>query len=291
MDRLNRRKFISAGVTGLAGASLLIPQLLQGKAHAAEKKLIGFQSWVMRNELGKDLSGTLKKMGALGYNSIEMCSPPGYAKMGFGPLQDLSARELKKKINDENFTCISCHYGFSELKEHGQERIDYAKELGLTQMVISSYGLPKTATLDDWKKAADESNNLAELTRKSDVQLVFHNHNVELEKLDGQIIYDVLLDRLDPALVKMQFQLWVIIMGYKAADYFKKYPGRFISAHLYDWSGKGEEMAPLGKGVVDWKEFFSAAKTGGVKNYFAEMDFKYLKESAEFLKANQDKMS
>ena len=228
-------------------------------------------------------------MAGIGFNSIEMCSPPGYAGAGFGSLQSLSARELKRNINDSGMTCVSCHYGFSELKEHGQERIDFAKELGLTQMVIASYGLPKTATLDDWKKAAEESNKIGELTQKSNIQLVFHNHNVELEKQDGQIIYDVLLDRLDPDLVKMQFQLWVIIMGYKAADYFRKYPGRFISAHLYDWSGKGEEMVPLGKGVVDWDEFFAAAKVGGVKNYYAEMGFPYLKESAQFLASRQEK--
>lgn len=290
MHPINRRKFISAGVTGLTGASLLIPQLLHGKNPAAKKKQIGFQSWVMREELGKDLTGTLTKMAAIGYNSMELCSPPGYARMGFGPLQDLSARELKRKINDAGFTCVSCHYGFSELKEHAQERIDFAKELGLTQMVISSYGLPKTATLDDWKKAADESNKMAELTRKSNIQLAFHNHNVELEKLDGQIIYDVLLDRLDPELVKMQFQVWVIIMGYKAADYFKKHPGRFISAHLYDWTGNGEEMAPLGQGVVNWDEFFAAAKIGGVKNLYAEMEYPYLKESAAFLAARPEKI-
>ena len=283
MHRVNRRKFISSGVTGLAGASLLIPQILYSKDPSAKKKQIGFQSWVMREELGKDLTGTLKKMASIGYNSIELCSPPGYARMGFGPLQNLSARDLKNKIKDSGFSCVSCHYGFSELKEHAQARIDFAKELGLTQMVISSYGLPKAATLDDWKKAADESNKIAELTSKSDVQLVFHNHNVELEKLDGQIIYDVLLDRLDPELVKMQFQVWVIIMGYKAAEYFKKYPGRFISAHLYDWTGNGEEMASLGKGVVNWDEFFAAAKIGGVKNYYVEMAYPYLKESADYL--------
>lgn len=283
MDRINRRKFIAAGASGLAGASLFIPQLLHGKHATAKLKHIGFQSWAIKDELAKDLSGTLKKMGALGFNSIEMCSPPGYAKYGFGPLQDLSAKELKSKFKDAGFTCISCHYGFSELKEHGQERIDFAKELGLTQMVIASYGLPKDATLDDWKRSADETNKLAELTRKSGLQLVFHNHNIELEKLDGEVIYDVLLDRLDPDLVKMQFQVWVIIMGVKAADYFKKYPGRFISAHLYDWTGQGEEMAALGKGVVNWDEFFAAAKVGGVKNYFAEMDMRYLKESAQFL--------
>ncbi len=283
MNLVNRRKFISTGIAGLAGASLLVPQLLRGESAKGMEK-IGFQSWVVKDDLAKDLSGTLKKMGALGYNSLEMCSPPGYAKYGFGALQHLSASELKRTIHGAGFSCISCHYGFSELKDHGQERIDFAKELGLTQMVISSYGLPKEATLDNWKKAADDSNKLGELTQKAGLQLAFHNHNTEFEKLDGQLIYDVLLNRLDPALVKMQFQVWVISIGIKAADYFTKYPGRFISAHLYDWSGKGEEMAALGKGVVDWKEFFAAAKVGGVRNYFAEMDMPYLKDSAQFLK-------
>src|SRR5688572_19956801 len=99
MDRLNRRKFISAGVTGLAGASMFIPQLLQGKNKVAAMKHIGVQSWVIKDDLVKDMSGTLKIMGAMGYNSIEMCSPPGYAKAGFGPLQNLSARQLKSTIN------------------------------------------------------------------------------------------------------------------------------------------------------------------------------------------------
>jgi sugar phosphate isomerase/epimerase len=287
MDLLNRRKFISKGVTGLAGASLLLPNLLRAEGKSKELKSIGFQSWVVKDDIGKDFPGTLKKMGALGFNSLEMCSPPGYSKFGFGALQSLSASKLKGIINNAGFTCVSCHYGFSELKDHAQERIDFAKELGLTQMVVSSYGLPKDATLDDWKKAADETNKLGEVTQKSGLQLAYHNHNTEFEKSDGKLIYDELLNQLDPSLVKMQFQVWVVSIGYKAADYFKKYPGRFISAHLYDWSGKGEEMVPLGKGVVDWKEFFAAAKTGGVKNYFAEMDVPYLKESAQFLKAQK----
>ncbi|MEX2235071.1 MAG: sugar phosphate isomerase/epimerase [Cyclobacteriaceae bacterium] len=287
MNLLNRRKFISTGVTGLAGASMFIPQLLQGKNKSAAMKHIGVQSWVIKDDLTKDMSGTLKKMGAMGYNSIEMCSPPGYANSGFGALQNLSASQMKSIITDAGFSCVSCHYGFSELKENGQERIDFAKELGLTQMVISSYGLPKDATLDDWKKRAEDSNKIGELTKKSGLQLAFHNHNNEFEKLDGQLIYDSLLDRLDGDLVKMQFQVWVISIGYKAADYFKKYPGRFISAHLYDWTGKGEEMVALGKGVVDWNEFFAAAKVGGVKNYYAEMAMPYLKESAEFLKGRK----
>lgn len=286
MNLLNRRKFISAGVAGLTGASVLIPELVKAEVTARKMKQIGFQSWIVKNEIGKDLPGTLKKMGALGYNSFELCSPPSYAQSGFGPLQKFSAKELKSMIRDAGFTCISCHYGFSELKEHAQERIDFAKELGLKQMVISSYGLGEHASLDDWKRAAEDTNKIAEVTKKSGMPLGYHNHSMEFEKLDGKLIYDVLLDCLDPALVKLQFQVWVISIGYKAADYFRKYPGRFISAHLYDWSGHDEEMVALGKGVVDWDEFFTAAKVGGVKNYFVEMG-EHLAESAQFLKSRE----
>jgi sugar phosphate isomerase/epimerase len=56
---------------------------------------------------------------------------------------------------------------------------------------------------------------------------------------------------------------------------------------LYDWSGQGTEMLALGEGVVDWDEFFTAAKIGGVKNYFVEMPMPYLKESAQFLKGRK----
>jgi sugar phosphate isomerase/epimerase len=284
MNHFTRRKFISRSAIGLAGASMLIPQLVRGEQQSKGIERIGFQSWAIRDILGQDLAGALKTMAGLGYNSLEMCSPPGYANSGFGPLQKWKASEMKQIINDAGFTCISCHYGFNELKEHGEERMDFARELGLTQMVVASFGLPKDATLDDWMKAADGMNELGEQSRKAGLQMVYHDHNMEFEKLDGKLIYDELLNRLDPSVVKMQFQVWVISIGFKAADYFRKYPGRFISAHLYDWSGKGEEMVPLGKGVVDWKEFFDAAKVGGLKNYFVEMGMPMLKESADFLK-------
>jgi len=64
-----------------------------------------------------------------------------------------------------------------------------------------------------------------------------------------------------------------------------KYPGRFISAHLADWSTTDNKQVPVGKGVVDWTEFYSAAKTGGVKNFYVEMDMDKFKESAEFVNA------
>jgi sugar phosphate isomerase/epimerase len=92
-----------------------------------------------------------------------------------------------------------------------------------------------------------------------------------------------LLNRFDPEYVKMQFQVAVISIGYKASDYFTKYPGRFISAHLADWSPTEKKAIAVGQGIVDWPEFFSTMKKGGVKNIFVEMDVATFKDSATYI--------
>jgi len=114
----------------------------------------------------------------------------------------------------------------------------------------------------------------------------FHNHHGEFEKIDGTLIYDELLKQFDPEYVKMQFQVAVINIGYKASEYFVKYPGRFISAHLADWSSTDKKSVAIGKGIVDWKEFFASIEKGGVKNVFVEMDPETFRDSAVYYKNN-----
>ena len=96
------------------------------------------------------------------------------------------------------------------------------------------------------------------------------------------------MESFDPELVKMQFQTEVINLGYEASSYFKKYPKRFISSHLSDWTADKKEV-PVGQGIMDWKEFFKAAKIGGVKNIFVEMEMDKLKDSAVYLQKLQRK--
>lgn len=244
---------------------------------------LGCQTWPVRQTIGKDLDGTLRTLAEAGFKSIELCSPPGYEKMGFGPLAAMKASELKDKIQAAGIRCESCHFGFGELKDHADERIAWARELGLKQMVIASFGLPRTATMADWMRDADAANRIGEKTHKAGIQLGFHNHDFEFSTLDGALIYDKLMGEFDPALVKMQFQVGVVRLGYHAADYFEKYPGRFISMHLQDWSAAEKKEVVLGKGDVDWKRTFAAARKGGVKNYFVEMDLEAMKASVPYL--------
>jgi sugar phosphate isomerase/epimerase len=287
MKRISRREFLGKTALGI-GAAALAPQFSlpseMKKTLKPKKMLIGFQSWTIRESLARDFPGTLKKMADMGYQSIEMCSPPGYQFSGFGPLTKYSAKEMKQVITDAGLACKSCHYVFDELKKNLDERIAFALELGQTQMILSTFGLPSKATLDDWFKAADELNEAGRKAKQGGIQLGFHNHNFEFAKIDGKLIYDELMNSFNPEYIKMQFQVAVISLGYKAADYFRKYPGRFISAHLADYASDLKKQVPIGHGIVDWKEFFASLKTGGVQNIFVEMDPETFKESADFLK-------
>jgi sugar phosphate isomerase/epimerase len=287
MKKVTRRDFLGKSAIGLGAAFIAtrLPHEIDLNIFSPAAKLkIGFQSWTIREALAKDFPGTLKEMAAMGYESIEMCSPPGYQFAGFAPLMKYTAAEMKQVINDAGLICISSHYVMDELRKNLDERIKFAADSGQTQMILSSFGMPNKATMDDWKKAAQELNVIGEKVKDAGLQMGFHNHHFEFQKINDVLIYDELMKVFDPAVIMMQFQVAVINIGYKAADYFRKYPGRFISAHLADWSAENKKEAPVGQGIVDWKEFFAAIDAGGVQNIFVEMGRNTFRPSADFLK-------
>jgi sugar phosphate isomerase/epimerase len=262
---------------GAAAAAAALPQL-----HADPMGIpVGTQLYPVRDLVAKDFPALLKQLAALGYKNVELCSPQSYGE--FKGLADMKPAELKDQFQSAGLRCISCHYNFNELKDHAEERIAYAKALGLQQMVLASFGLRATATLDDWTRAAGELNKVGEQVQKAGLQLGFHNHDGEFKELDGTLIYDRLMKTFDPKLVKSQFQVSVIRLGFEAATYFKKYPGQFLSIHLQDYSAAEKKQMAIGSGDVKWKELFAAAKSAGVKNYFVEMNLEYMEPSQKFL--------
>jgi len=281
--KTTRRRFLKTSGAAMASTALFsgLPIDLLASPPFAKPKAFGFQIWTVRNDLLKDFAGTLKKMADMGYTQVEMCSPLGY---GFKSLNEMSGTEMRKIIEDSGLKCISSHFTSGELKDSLDNRIEWASQIGMKQMVQSMPGLnPGTATLDEWRKAAQDLNVIAEKTKAAGIQMGYHNHNFEVQKIDGQLIYDALMEELDPDLVKMQFQVAVIDEGFKAQDFFRKYPGRFISAHLADYSTELKKQVPIGQGVVDWEDLFKAAEKTGVQNYFVEMAPDTFEASAKFL--------
>ena len=284
MESFSRRQFFSKSAAGFTTAGYLAAAVSKVKADPLWMP-VGFQSWSVQKLLQKDFDGTLRQMAESGFQSMELCSPPSYSRYGFGALEKLKASELRNKIKSAGLICESCHYTWTELKTSLDERVSYAKELGLKQMILSSFGLPQKATLDEWKKNADDLNRLGARAKAAGMQLGFHNHDNEFKKLDGVLIYDELLKIFDPDLVKLQFQVAVISLGYEADKYFTNYPGRFISLHLVDWLPSEKKQVAVGQGDIDMRRLFTAAKTGGVQNYYLEMPLELMKPSVPYMKA------
>ena len=281
MQAISRREFVKTSASAVLGGVLASGTRA---IHADPLGLpIGCQTWPVREMIAKDFPGTLKELAGAGFKTVELCSPVGYADSGFGGLSKYSGAELRGILHDAGLTCVSSHFSLEELKQNQDARISWAKDVGLTQMLVASLGGPQNPTMDDVKRAADEYNRIGERASAAGIVQGLHNEDFEVSKVNGQRTYDLLFQLLDPKFVKFQFQVSTISDGFDAAEYFNKYPGRFISMHVQGWSAKTRQIMPVGQDTLDWKKIFTAAKTGGVKNYFVEMDLPMMKASVPYL--------
>jgi len=283
MSTISRRQFLQQAAANAAVAGVLSAGALDLRANPLGMP-IGCQTYPVRKMIAQDFPGTIKQLAAAGFQTVELCSPVGYADSGFGGLAKYSGAELRKILGDAGVTCVSSHFDIKELRDNQAGRIAWAKDAGLTQMLVPSLDGPRHPTMDDVKRAADEYNRMGEQAAKAGIQQGLHNENFELTTVDGKRTYDLLFDLLDKKLVQFQFQVSTISQGYDAAEYFTKYPGRFISMHVQGWSATTRKIAAVGQDTLDWKKIFTAAKTGGIKNYFVEMNLDLMRASVPYLR-------
>lgn len=286
MAGISRREFCKTAAGVAAAAGLFSAATTELRANPLGLP-VGCQTWPVREMIARDFPGTIQTLAKAGFQSIELCSPVGYADSGFAGLAKYKPAELRRILADAGVTCVSSHFTMDELRKNQQDRIAWAKDVGLTQMLVPSLEGPAHPTMDDVKRAAEEYNRMGEQAAKAGIQQGLHNEDFELSQVNGKRTYDLLFGLLDSKLVKFQFQVSTISAGYDAAHYFRKYPGRFVSMHVQGWSAKTRKIVPVGQGTLNWKNIFTAAKTGGIKNYFVEMDLEMMRASVPYLQQLQ----
>jgi len=236
-------------------------------------KPIGLQLYTVRDELQKDVPGTIKKVAAIGYKEVEI-----YDLYGMAPAQ------FTKLLKDNGLTAVSGHYLLNVEETEWEKKVAEAKELGLKYMVHAILDPDQRKSLDDYKRHVDLFNKNAEQTHKAGMQFCYHNHNFEFQKFDGITVYDYLLKHLDPHLVQFEMDcFWVTHGGQDPVALMKQHPGRFPLLHIKDakpgnppgteFDAKMGLFAEVGKGTIDWKRIFAAAPQGGMKHFFVEQDY------------------
>ncbi|MES1221669.1 MAG: sugar phosphate isomerase/epimerase, partial [Bacteroidota bacterium] len=134
----------------------------------------------------------------------------------------------------------------------------------------------------------------AQTCKAAGIQFCYHNHDFEFEQEDGKYKYDVLLNETDPALVKMEMDLyWVSKAGQDPIKLFEKHPGRFPLWHLKDMDGTADHaFTEVGNGTIDFKKIFTHAGKAGMKYFFVEQDkcpgspFDSITKSIGYIKKN-----
>ena len=273
----SRRDFLKASGTLIAG-SALIPAF----ARERKAKNVGLQLYSVRNEMLADAVGTLKKLAKIGYKELES------ARSAKGNYYGLTPKEFKKVCTDLGMKLVSGHV---HIDDKWKRYIDDALETGQQYLVCSS--LPTSGqTIENYQKTADIFTRAAEDCAKANIQFAYHNHDYEFEKVGDKILYDVLLDRSDAKLVKMELDLgWVVVTGNDPLVYFSKYPNRFPLWHLKDMDMVKKQSTEFGKGVLNIRSMMKNAGKSGMKHFFVEQeeytnsafesvehDFRYLKK-------------
>jgi sugar phosphate isomerase/epimerase len=289
MALLSRRELIERAA---AAAGLLAASAPRVRANPLGLP-IGSQVYPVRSML-RDFPAFVKLMADIGVTRLELCSPIGYGPE-FAALTD--GKEVRKILADHGMKAESSHFSMAELRHSQQKSIQWAKDVGISQMVTATLGGGNTPTLDQVKRAADEYNVIAAAAAKAGMQQGLHNEGFEASMVEGRRTYDLLLEWLDPKLVKFQFQMSAITVGMVGAEYFLKYPGRFNSMHLQDVdmnapvpppdaSGRGgrRPQVAVGKGTIDWVRTFTAAKAAGIQSYFVEQNWELTQQSVAYLK-------
>lgn len=287
---LSRRTFIQqAGA--FAAANLASPAL-----QPRPRYKMGLQLFTMRAAMRQDVEGTLKRISALGYEEAETYGfdPEGLRYYG------LDAKAFLQRLRDNNITTPSGHYDLNryvntsvdDLKRYVDRCIEGARALGQTYITWPLID-KDSRTLEKFKVVAERLNIAGGQAKKAGLQVAYHNHDFEFVEQNGQLGYDIILKETDPALVKLQMDLYWIARGSKQPPHywFKRAPGRFVMWHVKDVHPTSGDYTEVGNGTIDFTKIWPDAQLAGLKHFFVEQGgnfthdpFRSIADSAEYVK-------
>ena len=256
---LSRRTFLAmAGMAPFAASALA----------AMQKSVpVGLELYSVRDELMKDLPGTVTAVATIGYKVVEFYSP-------YFDWTPEKAKDVRKLLDDLGIQCRSTHNGPPSFTPEGLKKATELNQIiGSKNIILASAG--RVTDLAGWEKVAAQLTTAADQLRPLGMSTGYHNHQTEWQPLEGKRPMDVLAAGT-PKDVVLQFDIGTCVeVGQDPIAWIKTNPGRIRSVHCKDW-GKGEGRGyavAFGEGDAPWKEIFAAAESvGGVEYYLVEQE-------------------
>lgn len=261
----NRRDFIFNASLLLSGA-----YLFPNSAFSKTQNYTAIQLWTLRDAMQKNPKSTLAVLAKMGYNEVEAF---GWDFFGMAP------KPFKNYIESLGLKMRSAHGALMKKNPNEptptnlQESIDRAKEAGLKYYIIPWMDEANYSTYDACMKTAEYFNMYGELCKKSDLQLLYHNHDFEFQVRNNKTVYDIILENTDSNFLKCEMDLyWVSVGGKNPIDLFEKYPKRFPLWHVKDKHKTLNESTEIGNGSIDFNAIFKKASLAGLEMPVVEQE-------------------
>ncbi len=221
---------------------------------------VALQLYTVREEVQRDLAGTLRRVAEMGYSGVES-----------GVYQGVTAEALKRLLDDLKLRTPATLTGLDALEQDIDGLIDYCLTIGSPYLVLSWLD-PAEYSPANVPALAERLNGFGRRCRERGITFGYHNHAGEFALSDGAYPLDRLLDRTDPALVVLELDVyWASYAGADPAAYLRKRAGRVPLVHLKDIAPDGS-FAEVGDGTLDLAAIFAAAEAGSVRWYVVEHD-------------------
>ncbi|ASR36776.1 sugar phosphate isomerase [Prauserella marina] len=262
--RASRRGFLQlAGGAAIAGAGALAsagPAVAVSSRRVVPPGHIGIQLYTVRSLMTEDAQGTLDALGRM-----------GYATVGVSGLYGHSPAEFRAMLDRAGLRAVLTHLSLDAIGGDWQRELDDAHVLGVEYVVVPS--LPGSLQNPaGYRQVASEFNVAGEAARAAGLGFLYHNHGFDFDTVDGEVLYDILLDGTDPRYVDFELDLyWIVHAGYDPVAYFRRAPGRFPVLHVKDRAVDGS-FADLGYGTIDFPRIFGQRRYSGTREYVVEHD-------------------
>lgn len=219
------------------------------------------QLYTVRDHMAKDPRGTLEQVKKAGYDCVELAGTAG-----------MTPADFSKVLADVGLRPISCHAGLDEMAKNVPGVIEMCRTLDIKFVVVPHASAETKEKVLENARIMDAAG--AEL-RKAGIRLCYHNHAHEFVRFDGVYALDLLYQSTRPENLAAQLDtFWIKYGKADPVEVIKKYAGRCPLLHVKDMAPEGVKpiFADLGRGTMDWKPIFDAAKAAGVQWYIVEQD-------------------
>lgn len=266
---LSRRSFLKKSGLLAGGAALTSLSFLQscassdGEGMNEATNTFGIQLYTLRDIIGDDPRGVISSLAEFGYKQIE--SYEGSMGIFWG----MSHTEFKQFLDEQGLTLVSTH---ANVFENYQQKVDQLAEIGATYITCPYIGPQES--IDDFYDLAEQFNELGQIANDAGLKFAYHNHAYSFEEVDGEIPQVVMMDNTDPDLVDYQLDMyWVRAAGEDIKEWLERYPNRFTSGHVKDFSGgENPESVVVGTGMIDYPSVLQVAQENGMEHFIVEQE-------------------